>query len=89
MCRDILECKNYYEWDETLHISDHSRDYESDNTWVSCRLSEAEHNITEYPEDCPHKIALDLFKKERKAAMIEFHDRLEKEAIWDKLNAVE
>ncbi len=88
MCREVFKCENYIEWEDTMEIRDHGRDYVSTNTWVSCTKVGKSCNIDEYPEDCPHKVALDLYTVEKEEANRRFEKKCEQEKIWKRLNDV-
>lgn len=88
MCREVLQCEHYTEWEERSHIRDHGHDYVSDNTWVSCQKVGPSCNIDVYPDDCPHKKALKLYAIEKEEAHKQFLKQCEQEKIWDRLNEV-
>jgi len=88
MCREVLQCKNYIEWEHEEVIYDGTKRYVSEITCVSCTEVGQSFNIEEYPANCPHKEALDRYTKKRKAAHKRFLIKCEKEDMWEKLNNV-
>ncbi len=89
MCREVLECEEYIEWELELEMRDHGRNYESSINCVSCQKVGESYNIEHYPKDCPHKIALKKYAIQKEKEHIAFKKKCEQEKIWEKLNEVE
>jgi len=89
MCREVLKCKNYIEWEHREEVWDHSRHYNMEMICVSCTEVGQSENILEYPKNCPHKKSLDLYRDGQIEAHRLFLIQCEKEDMWKKLNEVE
>lgn len=89
LCREEFECPNYVEWDETLVMDDHNRQYESVIECASCLKVGQSYNIDEYPECCAHKKAIDKYVKKAIAKRKLWKKQQEQDKIWKKLNAID
>ena len=89
MCRDVLNCNHYVEWDLELEMHGAGRNYESIINCVSCDKVGQSYNIEEYPSDCPYKKSLEKYHEQAEQKRIAFKKKCEQEKIWKKLNARE
>ena len=87
MCRDVLKCEHYKEWELELELPDHGKVYRSNMTCVSCQLVGQSYNIEKYPFNCPHKEILRKHAIARKIAIAKFEHEIEQGKIWKRLNA--
>ena len=83
-----LECPHYNEWDYTLNISDHGRDYESTIECASCNKNPESECVDQYPIDCVYLEALVDYEIRTKLAHAKFEKEWEQKKIWKKLTHV-
>jgi len=86
MCRNVLNCRHYVEWELELEMHDHGRNYESTMTCVSCQIVGQSYNIEKYPAECLHKAKLKKYAIQKEKEMIAYAKRCEQEQIWKRLN---
>lgn len=89
ICREVLKCEHYIEWEHDEEIHSGNGRFTSTITCVSCTEVGQSYNIEKYPENCPHKVVLEEYKEAQVKQHKAFEDRMEKNRMWNRLNDIQ